>query len=183
MIDCHSPQHNNISSPIYQSTGNFRSDCIHSSKEQNLNFQTEFEGKKNDLTYQINSKEPLSPTLNYSKNQKVYLNSYRNSTPDISRIRSKTYELFNLNKKKYDRNCMNKHINDNEIIENNNNTEMNKKYFDSKLKIDVQKHNSLNFIYKNRPNNNKDAFSNKKNELLEKIRCISQRLDNTIFDT
>ena len=179
LLECHSPQPKCIPVPLCPpilDCCKCPSECICItncfSQEPNpnkINFQTDICQNKNELTYELTSKEPLSPVLNCPKNQKIFTGQIRNSTPDVTRLHSKTNALFNLNRKNANDNYMNNYNNKHPIYENEledieeYDDDKDKKYLDSKPNLTVTRNNSFNFTFRKRTNNNNDQIQNKAN--------------------
>ena len=83
LLDCHSPQPKCIPvpvcPPITNSCCNCPTECICITKccpqetnLNNINFKTDICENKNELTYELVSKQPLSPVINCPKNQKLF---------------------------------------------------------------------------------------------------------------
>ena len=139
--------------------------CSPCSKEKSL--QTNLYNNKNQekkITYEIDSKEAFSPKQPLRKNQSLLL---KNISPEMPL--KKTNSLFNIREKIYN--------------ENKNDLYETKKYGEVNKQNILSKCCSMNFVRKKRPCINKNWIRNnidKKNELMEKIKYISNRIDQTI---
>ena len=134
--------------------------CLENNNIDTDNYnQNKIEGK---LTYEIDSKGGLSPAPIIKKNQYM---PYQNISPDHSL--KKTNSLFNIREKIYKENMIK--LNDTNLVQNSKNVL-------SKCKCGRISHKNRSCINKNIIRNT----LNKKDELLEKIKIISNKIDNTI---
>ena len=174
-----------------------------------INFKTDncddlLESKR---TYEMSCKSPSSPSTNLPTNRGIP-NQFRNSTPDIRQIYSKTNSYFNIDRNNSNDNDIhniqspiNSNDNNNYFDDNNNyfenendnnynindikgNMETSRKSFSFRPNLSIARNNSINYTYRNLIKkkefiNNKPG-NKKKQELLDKIKCISHRLDKTI---
>ena len=166
------------------------------SQESIINFQEDISKIKNKIsTYELNAKEQLSPNLNNQKSQK-YIPQTRNSTPSLMKY-SKTNSYFNIMKNIQKENYssynspipinINNNI-DSNIDSNNKNISLNQI---NKQNINIENNNTYNNKYRHqlRNNSNKTIFpskydinnnNNNKRELIDKIKCMSHRLNSAI---
>ena len=210
LIDCHSPQPKCISIPICHPVicCNCPSKCVCltnccSKTPSSLNFKTDIceDLLESKCTYELSSGHPLTPYTSMPATRLIS-NQLRYSTPDIRKINSKTNSYFNIDRNNSNDNFIhniqtplnfndkyneNYDDNDNENDNNydiNNHIENNKKSISFKPNLSITRNNSINYTYRKKLNNrelikNKSSL-NKRHELLDKIKCISHRLDKTI---
>ena len=139
--------------------------CSPCSNKKNLKIEVEPKKEtKQRVTYEIDSKKLFSPIPILKKNQSML---YQNISPEMPL--KKTNSLFNIREKNY----------------NENKTKANEpqKNFMSNCQNLLSKCNSMNYSRKNKPFINKNMIRNninKKKELMEKIRYISNKIDETI---
>ena len=173
-IEYHSPNPKCICNSKYPHSLNHckcNSECIclsnYYSPSSNINIPTEdcsIRNSKTKVTYEISKKEIFSPLRALKKNQSML---FQNISPDLTFIKKNS--LFN--------------IRDNANISYKNN--LNKNSTNEKKIEPISRYNSTNVLKRKRPsintcNNSIKSKMNQKDELLQKIRYISKRIDKTI---
>ena len=209
MMECHSPQPKCISIPICHPViccCNCPTNCICipnccEKTPSSLNYKTDIcddllESKR---TYEFSYRDPSTPYVSMPT-KRIFSSQLRNSTPDIRKIYSKTNSYFNINNNNSNDNFFNNNLNplnssdkyndnyfnnDNNYDINNNTEEINKKSFSFKPNLSISRNNSINYTYRKKFDSNRELIKNKSNlnknhKLLDKIKCISHRLDKTI---
>ena len=192
IIECPSPQSKcipvSICHPVVNCCCHCPTKCICFTnccpQTPQMNFKTEIcnDQYENNVGYDMSSQIPSTAQSNISR-RKIFSNQFRNSTPDIRHFHSKTNSYFNLNK---DNTPNDNYINNiqNNLNDNDNNIDANSN-LTFRPNLSISKNNSINYTYKKKIDTNRQFIKNKanlhkSNELLNKINCISHRIDKTL---
>ena len=112
MLFCHSPnQHicSSVCSPSDNSSSNCicLTNCCHQTSLSNLPTENCEKCKKKRLTYEITSKEPVSPIQNNGKSRKI-VRPLRNSTPSMYKFYSKSNPYLKMKRNNSNQNFIKK---------------------------------------------------------------------------
>ena len=188
MIECHSPQPKCIPIPICPPIINCCcgcptkcicfTNCCQEKSNNNIRTENGVEQCQDQMTYEIDPKTSFSPNLRESKSQKFTL---RNCTPDIRNF-NKTNSYFNIETDNANENFI---TNAQTPIDDHYKYETSRKNYEIKSPLSITRNNSINYTYRKKLNNNREFIKNKeqmkkKYELLDKIKCISHRIDQTL---
>ena len=188
MLFCNSPKQHICVSVCTPSDNNNSLNCIcltnccHQPSLSNLPTENCDKCKKR-LTYEITSKDPVSPIQNKEKSHKI-ARPLRNSTPSMYKFYSKSNPYLKMKRNNSNENYIFRNqnkLNDatDSCIENNNNDNRNKNYKSYNPSFNLKRNNSNEFSYvrKNDKNATNHIINIKKTNFMDKIKSFSNRLD------
>ena len=187
MLFCHSPKENiciSPCSPVDNSSSNCicLTNCCHQSSLSDLPSENCDKSKKR-LTYEITSKQPISPIQSNGKSHKIG-RPLRNSTPSMYKFYSKSNPYLKMKRNNSNENFIfrnQKNSNDvtDSCVEKNNDNNKNKNYGNYNPNFHLKRNNSNDFSYvrKNDKNVANNLINIKKTNFMDKIKCFSNRLD------
>ena len=188
MLFCNSPKQHICVSVCTPSDNNNSLNCIcltnccHQPSLSNLPTENCDKCKKR-LTYEITSKDPVSPIQNKEKSHKI-ARPLRNSTPSMYKFYSKSNPYLKMKRNNSNENYIFRNqnkLNDatDSCIENNNNDNRNKNYESYNPSFNLKRNNSNEFSYvrKNDKNATNHIINIKKTNFMDKIKSFSNRLD------